>query len=274
MKIGVFDSGLGGLLMLRAIVKKLPRYHYVYLGDTLRVPYGNRSQEAIYQFTKEAMDYLFSQGCQLVIIACNTASTHALRRLQREYLPEWYPDRRILGVIIPTVEAVLERADVTRIGVLATQATVASKAFVKEFRKRSKKQVFQQAAPLLVPLIENNAIRFSEPILREYLRPLIQKRIQTLVLGCTHYPLVRSKIQKIMGSQVRIISQADIVPKKLAHYLARHPEIETRLKKEGTVRLYVTDVTPAIQLRSKTWFGQQIVLKKVVVPVGADAGIC
>lgn len=265
MKIGVFDSGLGGLLVLRAIIKRLPRYDYLYLGDTLRVPYGNRSQEAIYQFTKEAVEYLFAQDCQVIILACNTASARALRRLQREYLPKHNPDRRILGVIIPAVEAVLEREEIRRIGILATTAIVHSKAFVKEFQKTGKKQVFQQAAPLLVPLLENDAGRFSEPILQSYLRPLIQKRVQALVLGCTHYPLLRTRIKKMMGPNVRIISQADVVPKKVADYLARHPEIETRLTRKQRVQLHVTDMTPAMLRRALKWFGGRVALKKVTL---------
>ncbi len=170
MKIGVFDSGLGGLFVTRALVKNLPQYHYMYLGDTQRVPYGNRSQETVYQFLHEAVDYLFAHGCELIIVACNTASAEALRRVQREYLPTHYPKRRVLGIIIPTAEAALKDSKIKRVGVLATQGTVGSGAYVRELKKiRPGVTIFQEAAPLLVPLVESNAAQFADPILRSYL---------------------------------------------------------------------------------------------------------
>lgn len=264
MKIGIFDSGLGGLTILRSVVRRLPQYDYLYLGDTLRVPYGNRSQETIYEFTKQAVEYLFAQDCQLIILACNTASTRALRRLQREYLPAHYPDRRILGVIIPTVEAARELG-AKRVGILATSATVESHAFLKEFKKLHPfAKVFQKAAPLLVPLIENNALAWSGPIVEHYLRAFRSKRIDTLILGCTHYPHLRRHIRKAIGPTIKIIAQNDLIPDKLADYLERHPEIEKTLSRHGRVKIEVTEITKASQSLCRRWFGERKHLSKIL----------
>lgn len=234
MKIGVFDSGLGGLFILRALKKQLPEYDYIYLGDTQRVPYGNRSREAIYHFLEQAVDYLFKENCALIIIACNTASAEALRKIQQHYLPRHYPTRRVLGVIIPTAEEVLTVKNIQRLGVLATQGTVNSGAYVREIKKLNPRiQVFQSAAPLLVPLIENNGAKWSEPILQEYLKPLLRKRVQAIILGCTHYPALKVKIRSMAG--VKVISQDECLSDKLGDYLRRHPEIDKRLsKKKGS----------------------------------------
>ena len=262
MKIGVFDSGLGGLILLKAIVKKLPQYDYVYLGDTQRVPYGNRSQATIYEFTRQAVDFLFKKNCQLIIVACNTASAVALRKIQREYLPKHYPGRRVLGVIIPTAEA---SASSSPIGVLATESTVISKAFIRELNKLNPKvTVYQQAAPLLVPLVENHAIKWAEPILKSYLSPLLTYKVRGIILGCTHYPLLKGKIKKL-AKGVRIISQDEVIPAKLADYLKRHPDISSKLTKNGKRELYVTDLTENIQDKAKSWFGEaRLLLAKLV----------
>ncbi len=156
MKIGIFDSGIGGLVIARSLISELPQYDYVYLGDTKRVPYGDRSQKEIYEFTRQGLDFLFAQGCGLAILACNTASAQALRKIQREYLPRKYPDKKVLGVVIPTAEAC---AKYKVVGILATSSTVSSKSYVTELKKLNPKiNIIQQAAPLLVPLIENNEI--------------------------------------------------------------------------------------------------------------------
>jgi glutamate racemase len=212
MKIGVFDSGVGGLIILRAIRKRLSPYDYLYLGDTLHVPYGNRTQKQIYQFTKRGVEYLFKNNCALIIIACNSASSRALRRLQREWLPKHYPDRRILGVIIPTAEAAIAQKNSKKIGVLATKATTASKSFAKEIKKLSKNiPVVHQSAPLLVPLIEDAKIKECKAVLQKYLLPLLQKKVKTIILGCTHYPLIK----KLLPKNIRVISQDEVVPEKL-----------------------------------------------------------
>jgi glutamate racemase len=268
MKIGIFDSGIGGLLVTRAIVKKLPQYDYIYLGDTHRVPYGNRSEEAIYQFTREGIEYLFKKNCQLIIVACNTASARALRRIQQDYLPKNYPDRRVLGVIIPTVEYLAEYIDTKRIrvGVLATLATVKSKAFPKELKKISPQvRVFQQPAPLLVPLIENNGLKRINPILKEYVQQLLKNRVKAIILGCTHYSLLKGSLRKMFGQKVKIVSQDEIVPAKLKNYLQRHPEIENKLSKKNKRAFLVTDLTSQVDKLAKQWFGKNIKLKKVIL---------
>ncbi len=265
MRIGIFDSGIGGLVIARAIVKRLPQYDYVYLGDTQRVPYGNRSQETIYKFTREAVDYLFrTQNCALIIVACNTASTVALRRLQHEYLPKHFPKRRILGVIRPTAEAVTKYAG-RRIGILATATTVASKAYIREIKKQKLKavHVYQQAAPLLVPLLEQNAQRWLKPIASEYIRPLLRHKIDTLVLGCTHYPLVKKLIRATVGSKIKVLAQDEIIPAKLADYLLRHTEIAGVLSRRRTRQLLVTDVTYTVRKLARRWFGVSAQLKLV-----------
>ncbi|MDP2861129.1 MAG: glutamate racemase [bacterium] len=266
MKIGVFDSGLGGLITIRAIIEKLPKYDYLYLGDTARVPYGNRSQETIYRFAEEAVSYLFRQNCGLVIIACGTASANALRLLQQQYLPKNYPDRRILGVIIPLAEETVKITVLKRVGILATKSTVSSSAFVREITKLSPKiRVFQQAAPLLVPLIENNGLKWIKPILKEYLCPLLARRIDTLVLGCTHYPLLKKAIREVAGSAVSTVSPDEIIPVRLADYLTRHPEMENRLDKASLRQYCITDLTEGMAISSKKLFGKNIKLERITI---------
>ena len=259
MKIGIFDSGLGGLFVTRALTKKLPQYDYVYLGDTQRVPYGNRSRETIYQFLREAVEYLFSHDCELIIVACNTASAEALRKIQQQYLPKHYPKRRVLGVIIPTAEVALENTQTKRIGVLATQGTVRSQTYVRELKKIAPHvKIFQQAAPLLVPIIENNSMEFVDLTLRSYLEPLLKKNIDTLILGCTHYPILKSRIKKLCGPRVKVISQDEIISQKLFNYLKRHPEIDRKLTKKRRRSFLVTDLTDATKALAKKWFGGKI----------------
>jgi len=172
MKIGIFDSGLGGLFLTKAITDAVPEYDYVYLGDTKNLPYGNRSKDDVYDLTKNAVDYLFKNDCELIILACNTASALALRRLQQEYLPTHYPDRKILGVLVPMAEAAAERRP-SKIGVLGTLGTVNSRAFINEIQKiHPEAEVIQSAAPLLVPIIENDEMESAGPVLHEYLDPL------------------------------------------------------------------------------------------------------
>ncbi len=280
MRIGIFDSGLGGLIILKKIVEKLPQYDYLYLGDTKRVPYGNRSQKTIYELTREAVDYLFKKNCQLIILACNSASSQALRKIQKEYLPRHYPSRRVLGVIRPTVEAVAQnkhakaltnrhtRIDNTikRVGVLATSSTIDSSVFVKEIKKLNPKiKVFQQAAPLLVPLVENDGLKWSEPIIKNYLKPLLNKKVDAIILGCTHYPILKNKIRKLIGRNTEVVSQDEIIPLKLKDYLKRHPETEKRLSKIKGRIFEVTDITDNFKKIAKKWFGRNIQLKEVEI---------
>lgn len=232
--IGVFDSGLGGLTILKGILKELPDYDYIYLGDNARVPYGGRSPDIIYEYTRQMVDYLFRQGCQLVILACNTASSVALRRLQKEYLPQNYPQRRILGVIRPAVEVAAELSFNNRIGVIGTEATINSQAFPREFAKvRPDYKIFQQACPLLVPIIEAGELKWEglDSILDKYFSYLKKKDVGALILGCTHYSLIKDKIQQHIGKNVRLVAEDKIVPLKLKDYLWRHPEIEKKISR-------------------------------------------
>lgn len=262
MKIGIFDSGLGGLFILRSIVKKLPEYDYIYLGDTKRLPYGNRSQKTIYEFTKMAVEYLFKNNCQLIILVCNSASSQALRKIQKTYLPEHFPKRRVLGVIVPTVEAINQDNKIKRVGILATLNTVDSRVYLKEIKKINPGiKIFQQAAPLLVPLVENKGIKWSEPILKHYLKPLLKRKVDAIVLGCTHYPILKNKIRKIVGKGIKIISQDDLIPEKLADYLKRHPETKKKLEKKHQRLFLVTDITSHFKKTAKKWFGKDIQLK-------------
>jgi glutamate racemase len=264
MKIGIFDSGLGGLFITKVLVEQLPQYDYVYLGDTQRIPYGNRSQETIYLFLKEAVDYLFRHDCALIIVACNTASSGALRKIQQQYLPEYYPKRKVLGIIIPTAEVALNDRKAKRIGILATQGTVNSRSYIREFKKISGGvTIFQQAAPLLVPLVESNGLPFADPILRSYLQPLLKKKIDTLVLGCTHYPILKRRIRKICGKDIKVVSQDEIISAKLASYLAQHPEMEKRLSKHKRREFLVTDLTDTTKALSRKWFDANITIKVV-----------
>ncbi len=259
MNIGVFDSGLGGLAILRELLKALPEYDYMYLGDNARVPYGGRSLEVIYEFTRQAVDFLFRNNCVLVILACNTATAAALRKLQREYLPSAYPGRRILGVIRPTAEAVAE-SKAKRVGILATKATVLSESFVKEINKINPRiRVFQKAGPLLVPFIEEGEVgspAFSM-VLKSYVKPLLGKKIDSLVLACTHYELVRQRVRNLLGPGIRVFAEGQITAEKLGVYLQRHPGIGQSLSKKSKRVYLITDFHNDYLGRMKLFLGQE-----------------
>ena len=264
--IGIFDSGIGGLTVVKEVLKQLPEYQLLYLGDTARTPYGNRSQELIYKFTKQAVDYLFKQGCQLIIIACNTASAEALRKIQQEWLPSHYPDRKVLGVIRPVVEEAAEVSRFGRIGVIGTRGTIGSGAYKRELKTlKPKVKVFPQACPLLVPLVEEGWLKRPETnkIIRGYLRSLKNSKIDTLILGCTHYPILYKQIQGIAGKSIKVLDSAKIVAEKLKDYLTRHPEIESKLTKGKDHRFLVTDLTEVFQKNAESWLGQKIKLEKI-----------
>lgn len=246
MNIGVFDSGLGGLTILKAFLKKLPQYNYVYLGDSARVPYGNRSPEIVYEFTKQAVNFLFKKNCQLVIIACNTSTATSLKKIQHEYLPKYYPDRKVLGIIKPITEKI-SNSHLKKIGVIGTKATINSGAFVREIKKTLPSAlVFQQACPLLVPFIEegvNKHEKIIRLVLKEYLDDLIKKNIDTLILACTHYEFLKKEIQKIVGPKIKVISEGKIAAEKLKDYLLHHSDIENRLAKKKQSSYFVTDLS-------------------------------
>lgn len=259
--IGVFDSGFGGINILQGIVKKLPAYNYLYLGDTARAPYGTRSKEIVYEFTKQAVDFLFANNCELIILACNTASSDALQKIQREYLPKRHPNKKVLGVLIPAAEEAVLKTKNKRVGVIATEGTVQSAAFIRELTKLNPKiKVFQNSCPLLVPIVEagEQNSKAAKIVLKKYLEPLKKKGIDTLILGCTHYGILENKIRKIIGSKIHIISEAKIVPKKLKDYLKRHPEIEGNLKKNGAVIFFSTDLTNKFTSLGSKFFGKKI----------------
>lgn len=263
--IGVFDSGFGGLNIMRGLVKALPEYDFIYLGDTARIPYGTRSPEVVYEFTKQAVDFLFAKNCELIIFACNTASSDALRRIQKEYLPKYYSGKKVLGVIIPTVEVASSQTKNKNLGVIATEGTVLSGAFSREILKiDSEIKVWQNACPLLVPAIEEGEQDsvIMDILLKKYLKPLMAKKIDTLILGCTHYGILKNKIKKIVSDKVLVISEAEIVASKLKDYLRRHTEIEKKLSKKSKRIFYSTDLTDKFQLLGTKFFGKKITVQK------------
>lgn len=245
--IGVFDSGYGGLTILSAIRRLLPEYDYIYLGDNARSPYGTRSFDVIRDFTLEAVRYLFDSGCPLVILACNTASAKALREIQQRYLPTSSdPSRRVLGVIRPTVES-LERATGTgHIGILATPGTVSAHSYEIEIHKLFPHlHVHEKACPMWVPLVENGESQSpgADYFVRKYIDELLSEapEVDSLVLACTHYPLLRPKIEQVLPPHVRLISQGDLVAHSLLDYLRRHPEMDCRLTRGGAISYRTTE---------------------------------
>ena len=244
--IGVFDSGYGGLTILRELRKRLPEYDYLYFGDNARAPYGSRSFEVIYRYTLEAVRELFARGCPLVILACNTASAKALRSIQQNDLPGIDPTRRVLGVIRPTVE-ILDRVTVSgHVGVLGTPGTVASESYVMETEKLfPDMKVAQQACPLWVPIVENSEAdgNGADYFVKKYIEELMARdpEIDTFVLACTHYPLLIDKIRRYAPAGVRILEQGRLVADSLKDYLRRHPEMERRLGKSGTVEFLTSE---------------------------------
>lgn len=261
MKIGVFDSGLGGLFTLKALTQTLPAYDYVYLGDTKRLPYGSRSHDTIYQFLIEGVEFLFSKNCSLVIIACNTASAEALLTLQQEYLPKYHPTKKVLGMIVPLVE---EIAQYKTVGLIGTSATISSGAYQREAKKRtSKTRIISQATPLLVPLIESGEHKWIKPITKEYISCFKNKKLDALILGCTHYAIIKSEIQSLLPKHTVIISQDTIIPQKTKDYLKRHPEITTHLSQKKGREFYVTDTTDYFTKQASVWFGKKIRIQKV-----------
>ena len=264
--IGVFDSGFGGINILRGIVKELPMYNYLYLGDTARVPYGARSEEIIYEFTKQAVNFLFTNNCELIILACNTVSSNALRKIQQEYLPKNYPKKKVLGVLIPITEEAINKTKNKKIGVIGTERTVQSKAFIKELKKTNPQvMVFQNSCPLLVPIVETGEqnSKATKIILENYLKPLKKNNIDTLILGCTHYGILENQIKKIIGPKITTISGSRAVPKKLKDYLKRHPEIEQKLGKNSIIKFYSTDLTKNFELLGSKFFGHKIKAQKI-----------
>lgn len=238
--IGVFDSGYGGLTILRSLRRRLPQYDFIYLGDNARAPYGTRSFDVVYRFTLEAVQALFALGCPLVILACNTASAKALRSIQQNDLPKIDPDRRVLGVIRPTVEVLPEATRTGHVGVLATPGTIASRSYSMELHKSAPHlNVTEMACPMWVPLVENSEADSpgADYFVEKYCNALMEAdpQIDTVVLGCTHYPLLAPKIRRALPQGVKVLAQGDLVAESLADYLRRHPEMEIRLTRSSAV---------------------------------------
>lgn len=268
--IGVFDSGYGGLTVLKELVKAMPENDFLYLGDNARTPYGTRSFDVIYEYTLQAVKYLFSQNCPLVIIACNTASAKALRNIQQLDLPKIAPENRVLGVIRPSVEKVAEITRNGHVGVLGTMGTILSESYPIELSKWSKGRVVsttQEACPMWVPLVENNEIETAgaDFFVKRHIQNILgkDKSLDTLILGCTHYPLLNNLIRKYIPEHIYILEQGEIVAEKLVEYLKHHSEIEKRLSKSGKVNFLTTESAETFENKASLFFGQKIIAQNI-----------
>ena len=268
--IGVFDSGYGGLTILDKIREVLPEYDYIYLGDNARAPYGTRSFEVVYEFTRQAVNKLFDMGCHLVILACNTASAKALRSIQMNDLPGIDPARRVLGVIRPTVECVGEISKNQHIGVLATAGTIKSESYPLEIHKLFPEiQVSGTACPMWVTLVENNASQDdgADYFIRKYIDQLLSKdpQIDTVILGCTHFPILLPKIRQYIPEHISVIAQGEYVAESLKDYLKRHPEMDAKCTKNGNCQFYTTEAEEKFSESASTFLKQQINVKHITL---------
>ena len=261
--IGVFDSGYGGLTVLKEMREKLPDYDFLYLGDNARAPYGSRSFDVIYQYTWQAVQALFDRDCSLVILACNTASAKALRNIQRIKIPELHPDKRVLGVIRPSTEELDKHTKTKHVGVLATEGTIRSNSYQIELAKFAPDLVVNQhACPMWVPLIENN--QFDTPggvyFIQNDLVSILEKdpKIDTILLGCTHYPILLEQLQRLLPEHIEVLAQGKIVAESLADYLVRHPEMDAKCSKGGSVRYLTTESARAFSEKASLLMNDQI----------------
>ena len=268
--IGVFDSGYGGLTILDKIREVLPEYDYIYLGDNARAPYGTRSFEVVYEFTRQAVNKLFDMGCHLVILACNTASAKALRSIQMNDLPGIDPARRVLGVIRPTVECVGEISKNQHIGVLATAGTIKSESYPLEIHKLFPEiQVSGTACPMWVSLVENNESQDegADYFIQKYINQLLSKdpQIDTVILGCTHFPILLPKIRQYIPEHISVIAQGEYVAESLKDYLKRHPEMDAKCTKNGNCQFYTTEAEEKFSESASTFLKQQINVKHITL---------
>ena len=268
--IGVFDSGYGGLTVLKEIVKHLPAYDYLYLGDNARAPYGTRSFETVYEYTLQCVQQLFEMNCELVILACNTASAKALRTIQQKDLPLLAPNKRVLGVIRPTTEHIGKYTKTGHVGVLGTSGTIASNSYPIEIEKFYPEiTVCQEACPMWVPIVENNEFESegADYFIKKNLESLLAKdpEIDAIILGCTHYPLLIDKIKKYLPSQITLIAQGDIVAGSLGDYLSRHTELETKCSKNGQIDFYTTDSSENFDRQASMFFGETVKSKHLAL---------
>ena len=269
--IGVFDSGYGGLTILKSIVDRLPQYDYIYLGDNARTPYGSRSYDVVYEYTRQAVMKLFSMGCQLVILACNTASAKALRTIQQHDLPGFDPSRRVLGVIRPSLEKIPMLTGTGHIGVLGTTGTVLSQSYPLEMAKISGDRliVTQQACPMWVPLVENDETNnpAADYFVQKNIGQLFRQdpEIDTLILGCTHYPLLLPSIRKFLPENVILVEQGPIVAESLTDYLIRHPEMDRKCSKGGSRQFLTTESAENFEPRASLFLGYSLNAEKITL---------
>jgi len=268
--IAVFDSGYGGLTVLNKIVESLPQYEYIYLGDNARTPYGTRSFEVVYEYTLQAVQKLFAMGAHLVILACNTASAKALRSIQQNDLPVIDPDRRVLGVIRPSVESIDRLSQSKHVGVFGTVGTVLSESYPLEIEKLFPEiKVYQESCPMWVPLVENNEFRGqgADYFVKKNICNLLEKDplIDTVILGCTHYPLLTEKIKKYLPANIKLVEQGDIVGKSLKGYLKRHPEMEAKCLKGGNVKFYTTESVDKFEQTAGIFFNGELHVEHLVL---------
>jgi glutamate racemase len=266
--IGVFDSGYGGLTILNQFTDLLPEYDYIYLGDNARTPYGTRSYDVVYEFTLQSVQKLFEMGCQLVVLACNTASAKALRTIQQKDLPLIDSFRRVLGVIRPTVEVLGDITQTKHIGILGTEGTIQSESYPIEIQKLFPDiKVTGEACPMWVPLVENNEHRSdgADYFIKKNIDHILRSDsdIDTLILACTHYPLLLDKIRKYVPTNIQIISQGEIVAKSLKTYLAAHPEMDAKCTKNGTRQFYTTESTQKFEKSASIFLKQKVAVKRI-----------
>lgn len=268
--IGVFDSGYGGLTILKQIKKYLPEYDYIYLGDNARAPYGTRSFEIVYEFTLQAVNKLFEMGCHLVILACNTASAKALRSIQMNDLPNIDPQRRVLGVIRPTVECIGDITQSRHVGVLGTTGTIKSESYPLEIHKLFPDiKVSGEACPMWVALVENNEAHSAgaDYFVEKHIDNLMYKdhQIDTIILGCTHYPLLLHKINRYLPDGVKVISQGEYVAASLKDYLYRHPEMEEKCTKEGKRLFYTTEAAEKFSESASVFLNEGVRVERILI---------
>ena len=268
--IGVFDSGYGGLTVLSELRKAMPDNDFIYLGDNARAPYGTRSFDVVYEYTLQAVKSLFDQGCHLVILACNTASAKALRTIQQNDLPKIAPEKRVLGVIRPCAEMINAFSTTKHIGVLGTSGTVKSKSYVLEIEKLHPYiAVSQEACPMWVPLVEDN--EFNTPggefFIRQNIESVLSKdsELDTLILGCTHYPILLEQIRKFVPNSVKVIAQGEIVAKKLAEYLKRHLDMADKCSMNGITMYYTTENPRSFEEKASLFLDEKIVAEQMVL---------
>lgn len=266
--IGVFDSGYGGLTILKSLQKSLPEYDFLYLGDNARSPYGNRSFETIYKYTLQAVQKMFDLGCPLVILACNTSSARALRNIQQKDLMNIAPNNRVLGVLRPCAEKIGNLSKSGQIGLFATYGTIRSGSYSIETKKFfPNHNIIPQDCPMLVPLVENNELqgKGTEYFVKKYVDSLMNKNseIDTILLGCTHYPLLKKTFEKFLPNNVNIIEQGDIVANSLLDYLKRHPEMDERLTKNAKTIFYTSEETGDFENSAEKFYSAKFKAKHI-----------